>query len=162
MSKKTKRKIIVIILVLLGILFYVNRKHEVVFDTMGGTTIDSVKIRNNRILTKPETPVREGFRFDDWYYDGYVFDFDEKITKDVTLVARWIKLSNGVLTYDVKFVLNEMGNFSTVSVKSEDVCPRPEDPIREGKSFVGWYYNGELFDFNTPITDNIILTAKWQ
>ena len=67
MSKKTKRKIIVIIVVLLGILFYVNRKHEVVFDTMGGTTIDSVKIRNNRNLTKPETPIREGFRFDDWY-----------------------------------------------------------------------------------------------
>ena len=33
---------------------------------------------------------------------------------------------------------------------------------REGYRFVGWFHNGELFDFNTPIIENIKLEAKWE
>ena len=28
--------------------------------------------------------------------------------------------------------------------------------------FVGWYKDGEKFDFNTPIKKNINLEAKWE
>lgn len=33
---------------------------------------------------------------------------------------------------------------------------------RDGYKFLGWYYNGVLYDFNTPVTSTISLVAKWQ
>lgn len=35
-------------------------------------------------------------------------------------------------------------------------------PVKDGSSFMGWYYKGAKFDFeNTPITGDIDLYAKW-
>lgn len=42
------------------------------------------------------------------------------------------------------------------------VCP--EDPVREGYRFEGWFTDSEgtaLFDFNTELTQNTMLYAKW-
>ncbi len=36
-----------------------------------------------------------------------------------------------------------------------------EEPTKEGFSFDGWLLDGEPFDFSTPITSDIELTAKW-
>ena len=34
-------------------------------------------------------------------------------------------------------------------------------PERPGYRFLGWFYHGQEFDFRTPITADIVLTAKW-
>ena len=34
-------------------------------------------------------------------------------------------------------------------------------PTRDGYRFLGWFYHGEEFDFRTPVTNDIVLTAKW-
>ena len=44
---------------------------------------------------------------------------------------------------------------------------KPETPTKKGYQFTGWYTKDdndkyELFDFNTPITDNITLYAQWE
>lgn len=39
---------------------------------------------------------------------------------------------------------------------------RPEDPVRDGFVFLGWFLNDEEFDFETAITENINLVAKWE
>ncbi len=33
---------------------------------------------------------------------------------------------------------------------------------RDGYRFLGWYLNGEKYDFNTPVTKTITLYAKWE
>ena len=33
---------------------------------------------------------------------------------------------------------------------------------RYGYEFLGWYLDGEKYDFNTPVTEKIILEAKWK
>jgi hypothetical protein len=33
---------------------------------------------------------------------------------------------------------------------------------REGATFLGWYYHGELYSFASPIEENIVLVAKWR
>jgi len=49
------------------------------------------------------------------------------------------------------------------SVEFGDQANVPEEPKKDCcYIFTGWYYDDELFDFNAPITDNIILTAKWS
>ena len=37
----------------------------------------------------------------------------------------------------------------------------PTDPTKAGYSFEGWYNGDTRYDFNTPVTENITLTAKW-
>ena len=38
----------------------------------------------------------------------------------------------------------------------------PTLPDNDEYKFVGWYKDGEKFDFNTPIKKNINLEAKWE
>ena len=38
----------------------------------------------------------------------------------------------------------------------------PSNPIKENYIFLYWMHNGAEFDFNTPITANITLVAKWE
>ena len=39
---------------------------------------------------------------------------------------------------------------------------RPTDPIQENNTFLGWYLGDTLYDFDTPVTENIMLDAKWE
>ncbi len=72
------------------------------------------------------------------------------------------------------YLRNSNPNYSIVSydsqggsaVSSEKVyhgnkATRPSDPVRTNYSFNGWYLNGDLFDFDTVITEDITLTASW-
>ncbi len=38
----------------------------------------------------------------------------------------------------------------------------PADPTREGYTFKGWQLSGEAYDFATPVTGDITLTALWE
>ena len=44
-----------------------------------------------------------------------------------------------------------------------DKVPRPtSDPEKSGHTFVGWYLGDALYDFNTPVTAPLTLTARWK
>ena len=48
-------------------------------------------------------------------------------------------------------------------VKEGEKALRPaEDPVREGYAFAGWTLNGELYDFDTPVTANLTLKAAYD
>ncbi|WP_353955867.1 hypothetical protein [uncultured Bifidobacterium sp.] len=53
----------------------------------------------------------------------------------------------------------------TYSVNHENRHPRPplprENPQRPGFRFDGWFINEVVYDFSRPVTDNLILTARW-
>lgn len=36
------------------------------------------------------------------------------------------------------------------------------EPYRYGYEFLGWYLNGVKYDFSTPVTEQIVLVAKWE
>lgn len=52
----------------------------------------------------------------------------------------------------------------TTSVKTDDGTPvgQPKDPAREGYEFTGWLLDGEPYDFNSPVTKDLTLTAGWK
>ena len=47
-----------------------------------------------------QNPVREGFLFDGWTYDGQPFDFQTPILQDTTLKAKWTKTQDWTLSPD--------------------------------------------------------------
>ena len=50
-----------------------------------------------------------------------------------------------------------------VEVENGETVNEPEKPIREGYSFTSWFEDDaeDAFDFDTPITENLTLTAQW-
>ncbi len=66
--------------------------------------------------------------------------------------------------YNVTFIAisDDPTSTITIQVKANEKIPVKESPNRPEYKFIGWYYNGELFDFNTPITKDITLIGKWD
>ena len=64
-------------------------------------------------------------------------------------------------TYTVTF--DSKGGSPVVSqtVKEGEKAVKPANPTRSGYTFKGWYLDGEKYDFDTPVTGNITLVAKW-
>jgi uncharacterized repeat protein (TIGR02543 family) len=50
------------------------------------------------------------------------------------------------------------------SVSCGSAAQRPENPTKDGYTFVNWYYpnSDNVYDFNTPVIDDITIVAKWS
>ena len=68
--------------------------------------------------------------------------------------------------YDVTFNVDMEGvtPVATQTVKCNATANEPTAPTKEGYKFLGWFKDGETtaFDFTTPITKSMTLTAKWE
>lgn len=60
------------------------------FDSDGGTKVDDVKVAKGKKISRPNTPKRYGYAFDDWYLGDKVYDFDQLVNSDITLKAKWV------------------------------------------------------------------------
>lgn len=67
--------------------------------------------------------------------------------------------------YTVSFITDGGSNLDNVSILEGNCLNRPNEPTKEGYTFGGWYKDSNLtieYDFNTPITGDISLYAKWN
>ncbi len=84
---------VIIVIVVMVVVFALFGGYTVAFDTSGGTEIASQKLRYGNYIEEPEDPVRQGYEFDGWYYEGHeeeTWDFSvDKVGGDLTLIARW-------------------------------------------------------------------------
>ena len=68
--------------------------YTVSFNTNGGSTVESQKVKSGNKLTVPKNPSRNGYTFDGWYSDKQlinVYDFNTEVSKSFTLYAKWIE-----------------------------------------------------------------------
>lgn len=47
-------------------------------------------------------------------------------------------------------------------IRANTPADQPADPTKEGYTFIGWYNGESEWDFETPVTPDLTLTAKWQ
>ena len=74
------------------------------------------------------------------------------------------------VTEEYTVTFNAYGGFPTPDeqhVKSGEKAVLPADPTLKGYTFAFWYLgedeqNATAYDFDTPVTENITLTAKWN
>ncbi len=79
------------------VMFYANgvtptAKHQVTFNSMGGSDVEAVVVADGQTVAQPEAPVMEGYTFAGWYTDENcttAYDFDAAVTADITLYAKW-------------------------------------------------------------------------
>ena len=53
------------------------------------------------------------------------------------------------------------GTYATQIVQAGEKAIEPDVPSRQGYQFTGWYLDDTKYDFNTAVTGNMTLTAKW-
>lgn len=70
---------------------YIPVSYTVTF--INGNDINKVKINENEKI-EGYIPVKEGYKFIGWYYEDILWDFNTRITSNLTLTARYEKIEN--------------------------------------------------------------------
>lgn len=136
-------------------------KYLVTFDTNYGSYVAPEIVLEGSSATRPDNPDRDGYAFFGWYnnsdFTGEMFDFNTKISSNLTLYARW----------GYSFVcFNHDGSIFHDEVLAEGEIIKPvSDPTKENETFIGWYedpsFEGEKFTFNTEIHKNTAVYASF-
>ena len=143
-------------------LYHILGYPEITFETDGGTPVEKfVGTSSHYVPTKPADPVKPGFGFSGWYTDKECtqpFDWTSEVAKHTTLYAGWSETF-----YTVHFEYDGgVGTGSDLRIAEGNTATAPADPTKEGFDFDGWYFGKLKFDFATPITSDITLTAHWK
>ena len=136
--------------------------HTVTFDSAGGSTIPAQTVTDGAAAIDPGTPTRDGYTFTGWLLDGKPFDFATPITGDITLTAGWEESGEPAPTIHTVTFDDGTGNTVTVNVQEGETVQEPSAPSRDGYEFTGWLLDGTPYDFTTPVTGDITLTAGWE
>lgn len=80
----------------------------------------------------------------------------------VSIIIFVIFMNKEESIYMVGFDNNGGSSVETQYIKKGETATKPISPVKEGYKFLYWSYNTEEFDFNTPITEDIILLAEYQ
>lgn len=123
-----------------------------------------VYVEWNSFVNNPTDITKEGHELVGWYYDSdfqVIFNFNYiKVTKDYTLYAKWKKQK-----YLVNYEVNGGSFIESQEIYWNEYLSLPSNPIREGHTFAGWYYDDTFlipFDSALPIKNKMTLYAKWD
>lgn len=140
-----------------------NKVYSVVFESLGGSAVDTQIVSVGGLAVYPKTPVKENYTFAYWCSDSAlqnVYDFSTAVNSDITLYACWVQISNTV-------TFNSLGGSSVASerVAIGGYATEPEAPVKEGYDFNYWATDqagtNEFRFATTPVNANITLYAKW-
>ena len=147
----------------------VTEVYTVTFDSYGGTPVPpKQEVEYGHTATKPADPTLKGYTFAFWYLgedeqNATAYDFNTPVTGDITLTAKW-NINKYTVTFD------SYGGTPVPPVQEVEyglTATKPADPTLKGYTFAFWYLgedeqNATAYDFDTPVTENITLTAKWN
>lgn len=158
-----RKKLILTIFTILALTLLVSCKKNalmVQFDTDGGNLIETIEVKKGSYILKPNNPTKEGYEFIEWRLDGVIYDFEQKVKKNLTLVAEWKE--KDLKIFEVIFDTNGGSEVLKQEIKDGEKVTKPQNPVKEGFDFVGWNLNEQAFDFSKPITKNLTLVAEWS
>ena len=148
---------------------HVTEEYTVTFNSYGGTPVPPAQeVEYGLTATKPDDPTLKGYTFAFWYLgddeqNATAYDFNTPVTENITLTAKW-----NINKYTVTF--NSYGGTPVPPAQEVEyglTATKPDDPTLKGHTFAFWYLgedeeNATAYDFDTPVTGDITLTAKWN
>ena len=148
---------------------HVTEEYTVTFNAYGGfPTPDEQHVKSGEKAVLPVEPTLKGYIFAFWYLgedeqNATAYDFNTPVTENITLTAKW-----NINKYTVTF--NSYGGTPVPPAQEVEyglTATKPADPTLKGYTFAFWYLgedeqNATAYDFDTPVTENITLTAKWN
>lgn len=142
-----------------------KKQYDVLFETNGGSKIPNQSVWEGDKVLKPNNPTKSCYEFAGWYTNSKFtkkYDFSTPVYKDMTLYAKWIDDGSCVETHKVRFNSNGGTSVKTQKVEDGGRAFEPNNPVKNGYIFLGWYLDGEKFNFKTRIYEDITLVAKWE
>ncbi|MDR0289513.1 MAG: InlB B-repeat-containing protein [Treponema sp.] len=134
---------------------------------MDGSTVLAALTRNNvahgSSVSKPGDPAKDGYTFDNWYANSELtapFSFDVPITANTDVYAKF-----NINTYTVVFMDGSTAlSALTQTVAHGSTANKPTNQTKNDHTFDNWYSDSTLtalYEFDTPITGDITLYARW-
>lgn len=141
-----------------------SKKDQVIisYNTNGGVEIDSDVIDDNQTDFNLPIPTRIGYTFMAWYIDQeLMIEYtDQNVpTSSFTLYAKWL-----INEYTITFITNGGSDVLPISKQYQQNISEPQDPYKEGYSFIGWFTEQNLINeylFVSMPPQNLTLYAKW-
>ena len=130
--------------------------YTVTFDTDGGSRAEAQIIEEGKCASKPENPTKEGYNFLGWFVGEREYKFDTSVNDNVTVKAKWERKSYTVI-FDA-----DGGNGSTEKTVMHGDTVKPPFPSKPKHNFLGWFDGDDKWDFDTKITSDLTLKAKWE
>ena len=145
---------------------WTEKTYKVTVETDGNGTADAnvtiAPFKKEIVLS--QTP-NEGYIFKEWQVlSGGVTVTDNKFTmpREDAIVKAIYELDTRLVTFESNGGTLVTGQFVWYGTS----VSKPIDPKKEGYIFAGWYKDNKTFenkwDFDTKITENIVLFAKWN
>ena len=72
------------------------------------------------------------------------------------------QITGEVIGADTVTFQSEGGSEVASQIRANTPADQPADPTKEGYTFIGWYNGESEWNFETPVTADLTLTAKWQ
>lgn len=126
-----------------------------------GEEINRDEVAYGDTASKPQDPTRDGYLFKWWYENGKDEDLEFDFTgtplyDDLNLNSKWVK------AYKITYKVSEHDDVIKLVEENTKTNP-PTNPVKEGYEFLGWYTEDDtLFDFDSVINSDIVLTAKFK
>lgn len=124
---------------------WASEQYTVSFDMNGATStpIEAKTVDYGATVAKPDNPERTGLNFGGWLKGNAAYNFNELVTSDFTLTAKWLKAET---EFQVVYIVNG----EVVSNSSDKYCDgsnavalgRPAG-VPLDKAFTGWSYSSQ-------------------
>ena len=101
------------------------------------------------------------------YYDGLTLEKNAKLSGQPMNTGTVINDKTNIPNPDgtpvtVTYAYGALGGtYATQIVQTGEKAIEPDVPSRQGYQFTDWYLDDTKYDFNTAVTGNMTLTAKW-
>lgn len=157
---------------------YWKTMYEITFDANGGTfpgegspTVVTKKVAEGEAIDVSGIDLPTTYTSGDetFYFAGWAKSSEATAQEDLgnatattTFYAVWTKLT----TYTVVFNTQRNSGTTVAYVQEGSKVSKPTNPVAEGYTFGEWYGDKDCsesqeFDFDTEITGNVTLYAKW-
>ncbi|MBB1536804.1 MAG: InlB B-repeat-containing protein [Bacteroidia bacterium] len=141
--------------------------HVVTYMANGGKFADGsermgVEVENGKLANRPTDPEKVGYAFTGWNLNGAEYDFTKPVTSDIELEAQWEENASSWCTVHFMALGGEPQPEVQNLQKGEKAQEPALNPAKEGFTFKGWTKNGAAYNFADPVTESIVLKAKWQ
>ena len=145
----------------IGAYFVIGDKFSnvtVVFDSNGGSSVPEQVISKGGRATRPVDPTKENSEFVEWRLNDSVYNFDDVVNSNITLRAFW----NDIVQYSVQVNLEGIDYTATLREGEMLTVELLNIPMRDGYTVNFYDENNNLYDLNTPISSNLVLTANYE
>jgi len=94
--------------------------------------------------------------------DNYKWSYIINIRDKENLEDISSSLEENKILYNVDFDTDGGNEINTQTIEEGALITQPTTPTKKGYKFVEWQLNDKKFDFNTEVTSDITLKAKWE